>query len=245
MRRHALFVREAPRGAPANPGRRRRHSSRRQGGAPDLGYSERRHSGGRRTRPSATSLTDPPRRVRPPLPPPTARGPAVTCVFLRPAAGACVILHPLARIVLLRPAVGARVALADKGRPRGDGAGDGGRSCTSPPPPWHPALRRTHACRRTAAHPRRPPLPRARAVAACAGRCVPTPTAVSPRHSPRRPWLKTEILRPHRAMLVPFLLLTPHRHGRCAGTSASTNRSQTLTVGRRRFFTNPYLPFFN
>ncbi|KAG2594399.1 hypothetical protein PVAP13_5NG642732, partial [Panicum virgatum] len=75
MRRHALFVREAPRGAPANPGRRRRHSSRRQGGAPDLGYSERRHSGGRRTRPSATSLTDPPRRVRPPLPPPTARGP--------------------------------------------------------------------------------------------------------------------------------------------------------------------------
>ncbi|KAG2594398.1 hypothetical protein PVAP13_5NG642666 [Panicum virgatum] len=35
-------------------------------------------------------------------------------------------------------------------------------------------------------------------------------------------------------MLMPFLLLTPHRHGRCAGTSASTNRSQTLTVGRRR-----------
>ena len=148
---HALFVREAPRGAPANPGRRRRHSSRRQGGAPDLGYSERRHSGGRRTRPSATSLTDPPRRVRPPLPPPTARGPPS------------------------RAPSSISSAVADKGRPRGDGARDGGRSCTSLPPPWHPALRRTHACRRTAAHPRRPPLPRARAVAACAGRCVPTP----------------------------------------------------------------------
>jgi len=28
-------------------------------------------------------------------------------------------------------------------------------------------------------------------------------------------------------------------------TSASANRSQTLIVGRRRFFANPYLPFFN
>lgn len=37
--------------------------------------------------------------------------------------------------VLLRPGAGARVALADQGCPRDGDAGDGGRSCTSPPPP--------------------------------------------------------------------------------------------------------------
>jgi len=155
----------APRRAPANPAT----------GPPDLALLL---AGSRRQRAVALGLEeDPPEPLRPSRIRPVAR----VLLLPRPPASACVLLlRQSGRVVLPHQAVAARVALADQGRPRHSGAGDGRE--------LHLAAavtgsgRRKDACAPACRFSRRLPLPRARAVAARAGRHGSTPF-------PRRPLL--------------------------------------------------------
>ena len=135
-------------------------------------------AGSRRKRAVALGLEeDPPDPLRPSRTRPVAR----VLLLPRPHAAARVLLlRQSGRVVLPHQAVAARVALADQGRPRHSGAGDGGELHLAAAVAGSGRRKdaRAPACRCS----RRLPLPRARAVAARAGRRGSTPF-------PRRPLL--------------------------------------------------------